>query len=125
MLTLGRACTKAGGLTLLRSFTSTVCPNILAEAWVDAIELLVKGSRIEVFQSYIDTSSSDVTGVLADKLCVRVIHQHRDHLVRLCLDRQWIRLATVEHVCISCPRLEDLSVAIHPGYMVYSPFSFW
>ena len=114
---------KAGGLTSLRSFTSTVYHNILAEPWIDAIDLLLEGSPIEVFQSYM--SKSDLKGALADTFCIRVINQHCDHLVRFSFHRQCIGLATVEHACISCPRLEELFVAIHHAEMVYSPFSFW
>ena len=121
MLTLGGACTKAGGLTSLRSFTLAIHPDhpiILAEA----IELLLKKSRVEVFQSYMPSSDA-----LAGQLCVRVVNQHRDHLVRLCFHPQSIPLATLEHVCISCPRLEDLFVAVHilyPAEMACFPFSF-
>ncbi|KAI0265730.1 hypothetical protein BGY98DRAFT_538290 [Russula aff. rugulosa BPL654] len=57
-------------------------------------------------------SEFDSDGALADTFCVRVVNQHRDHLVRFSLNRQCISLGAVEHVCISCPRLEELFVAV-------------
>jgi hypothetical protein len=108
MLTLGGACTKAGGLSSLRSFTSTIYYKPLPDAWITGTELLLEESPLEVFQSYMPDYGSD--GALADTFCVRVVNQHRDHLVRFSFHRQCISLGAVEHVCISCPRLEELFV---------------
>lgn len=120
MSALGVVCTKAGGLTSLRSFTSTIHRKGLTEAWINAIELFLKVSPIEVFQSYVPFSDS--IGALADTLCVRVVNQHRDHLVRFFSHRQCIGLSAVEHVCVNCPRLEELFVAIQYAEMVYISF---
>ncbi|KAF8470403.1 hypothetical protein DFH94DRAFT_208822 [Russula ochroleuca] len=117
MSALGAACTNAGGLTSLRSFTSTIHRKGLTEAWIDATELLLKASPIEVFQNYVPFPDS--IGALADTLCVRVVNQHRDHLVRFFSHRQCISLGTVEHVCVNCPRLEELFIAIHYAEMAH------
>ena len=116
MSALGVACMKAGGLTSLRSFTSTIHRKSLTEGWINATELFLKVSPLEVFQSYVPFSDS--IGALADTLCVRIVNQHRDHLVRFFSHRQCISLGAVEHVCVSCPRLEELFVAIHYTEMV-------
>jgi hypothetical protein len=120
MLTLGGACMKEGGLSSLRSFTSTIYYKPLADAWITGIELLLKESPLEVFESYMPDYDSD--GALADTFCVRVVNQHRDHLVRFSFHRQCISLAAVEYVCISCPRLEELFVTVKFTEMVYLPF---
>ncbi|KAN0116626.1 hypothetical protein V8E52_005770 [Russula decolorans] len=103
-------CTKAGGLSSLRSFTSTIYYKPLPDAWITGTELLLEESPLEVFQSYMPDYGSD--GALADTFCVRVVNQHRDHLVRFSFHRQCISLGAVEHVCISCPRLEELFVTV-------------
>lgn len=126
MLTLGGTCTKAGGLPSLRSFTSTHyykrLADTLADAWKTGTELLLKESPLEVFQSYMPDYDSD--GVLADTFCVRFVDQHHDHLVRFSFHRQCISLGAVEHVCLSCPRLEELFVTVKFTEMVYLPFFF-
>jgi hypothetical protein len=123
MLTLGGACTEAGGLSSLRSFTSTIYDKPLTDAWRTGIELLLKESPLEVFQSYMSNYDSD--GALADTICVRVVNQHRDHLVRFSFHRQRISLGVIEYMCISCPRLEELFVTVKFTEMVYLPFFFF
>ena len=113
---------KAGGLSSLRSFTSTIHYKPLTNAWISGIELLLEESPLEVFQSYMPNCDSD--GALADTFCVRVVNQHCDHLVRFSFHRQCISLGVVEHVCISCPRLEELFVTVKFTEMVYPPFIF-
>ena len=123
-LALGGVCAKAGGLTSLRSFTSTIHRRSLTETWLNATELLLQESPIEVFQTYVP--NSDSKGALVDTFCARFVNQHRDHLVRFSFHRQRIGLGAVEHVCISCPRLEELFVAIDYAEMVnLLPFLFW
>jgi hypothetical protein len=121
MLTLGGACTKEGGLSSLRSFTSTIYKPS-TDAWITGTELLLKESPLEDFQSYMPEYDSG--GALADTFCVRVVNQHRDLLVRFSFHRQCISLGAVEHVCISCPRLEELFVTVKFTEMVYLPFFF-
>lgn len=116
MLTLGGACAQAGGLTSLRSFTMTVYLKSMTEAWINATELLLKESPIEVFQSYM--SHSYRKEALAISFCFRIVSQHRDHLVRFSFQPQRIGLGAVEHVCISCPKLEELFVVIEYAEMV-------
>jgi len=103
---------KAGGLSSLRSFMSTIYYKLgpFTDAWITGIELLLKESPLEDFRSYI--LPDDSVGVLADTFCVRVVNQHRDHLVRFSFHRQCISLGVVEHVCISCPRLKELFVTV-------------
>src|SRR6266478_3217704 len=123
MLALGGACTKAGGLSSLLSFTSTIYCETLTDAWINGIELLLKKSPIEVFQSYIMPNWYS-NRALADIFCVGVVNQHRDRLVRFSFHRQCISLGTVKHVCISCPGLEELFVAIQYTEMVHFLFFF-
>ena len=123
MLALGGACMKADGLTSLRSFTLTTRPRNSTDAWMDGTELLLRGSSsLEVFQVYVPNSGSMAT--LADNFFIRVIDKHRDHLVRFSFHRQCISLDAVEHVCISCPRLEELFVTVKFTEMVYLTFFF-
>ena len=124
MLALGGACINAGGLTSLRSFTSTVYNAIRTEtgAWMDAIGLLIKESPIEVLQSYM--SHSLFARFSGDSFWIRVVNQHKDHLVRLSLHRQRVSPELVDHVCISCPRLEELFVPVNGPEVVCSSFSF-
>lgn len=86
-------------------------------------ESLLKESPLEVFQSYMPYYDWD--GAHADTFCVRVVDQHRDHLVRFSFHRQWINLGAVEHVCISCPKLEELFVTVKFTEMVHPPFLFF
>ena len=111
---------KAGGLSSLRSFTWTIYYEPLTDAWITGTELLLNESPLEVFQSY--RRNYDSEGAIADAFCVRIVDQHRDHLVRFSFHRQCISLAAVEHVCISCPRLEELFVTVKFTEMVYLPF---
>ena len=120
MLTLGGACVRAGGLSSLRSFTSTIYYKSLPDAWITGTESLLEGSPLEVFQSYILDYESDTA--LADTFCVNIVNQHRNHLGRFSFHRQCISLSAVEHVCISCPRLEELFVTVKFTEMVYLPF---
>jgi hypothetical protein len=115
---------KAGGLSSLRSFMSTIYYKLgpFTDAWITGIELLLKESPLEDFRSYI--LPDDSGEVLADTFCVRVVNQHRDHLVRFSFHRQCISLGVVEHVCISCPRLEELFVTVKFTEMVHLPFFF-
>ena len=124
MLSLGGACINAGGLTSLRSFTSTVYDAIRtgSGAWMDAIDLLVKESPIEVLQSYM--SHSAFAGMLGDSFWIRVVNQHKDHLVRLSLHRQRVSPELVDHVCINCPRLEELFATVNGPEVVCPSFSF-
>ena len=124
MLTLGGVCAKAGGLSALHSFASTIYYKPLTNAWITGTELFLKQSPLEVFQSFMSESEFDSDGALADTFCVRVVNQHRDHLVRFSFHRQCISLGAVENVCISCPRLEELFVAVKFTEMVYLPFFF-
>lgn len=126
MLTLGEACMKAGGLSSLCSFTSSHYHEALTDAWITGTELLLKESPIEVFQSYLPVPGGhDVSGgVLADKFCVHVVDQHHDHLVRFSFNRHCVSPGAIEHVCASCPRLEELFVTIKFTEMVYPPFFF-
>jgi hypothetical protein len=114
---------KAGGLTSLRSFTSTFYDEIRIGlgAWMDAIELLIKESPIEVLQSYMSHSSFRTFG---DPFWIRVVNQHKDHLVRLSLHRQRISPDLVDHACINCPRLEEIFATINGPEVVCSSFSF-
>jgi hypothetical protein len=123
MLALGEACTKAGGLTSLRSFTLTTRLESSTEAWMSGTELLLSGSFLEVLQIYVRNSNS--VAALADQFFVRIIDQHRDHLVRFSFHRSCISLEVVEYLCASCPRLEELFVVIHHAKMVHLPFSFF
>ena len=94
----------------------------LTDAWINGIELLLKESPLEVFQSYMP---DDVDVTLDDTFCVRVVDQHRDHLVRYSSHRRCISLGAVEHVCTSCPRLEELFVAVEFTELVHLPFFFF
>jgi hypothetical protein len=117
MLALGGACMKADGLTSLRSFTLTTRPRNSTDAWMDGTELLLRGSSsLEVFQVYVPNSGS--MAALADNFFIRVIDKHRDHLVRFSFHRLCISLDIIDHVCASCPRLEELFVVIHHAKMV-------
>ena len=109
-------------MSSLRSFTWTIYYESFTDAWITGTELLLEGSPLEVFQSYMPDSESDTA--LADTFCVRVVNQHRDHLVRFSFHRQCISLDAVEHVCISCPRLEELFVTVKFTEMVYLTFFF-
>jgi len=111
MLTLGEACTKAGSLTSLRSFALTTPPKISTEAWMSGTALLLSGSSLEALQIYVP--DSDSVAALADQFFVGVIDQQRDHLVRFSFHRSCISLDVIEHLCVSCPRLEELFVVIH------------
>jgi len=118
MLALGGACTKADGLTSLRSFALTTHPQTSTHAWMDGTELLLRASSsLEIFQIYVPNSGS--VAALTDHFFIRVIDQHRDHLVRFSFHRLCISLDIIDHVCISCPRLEDLFVVIHHAKMVH------
>src|SRR6266852_95477 len=123
MLSLGIACARAGGLSSLRSFTfSTIYSTQLTDAWITGTELLLKESPLEFFQSYMPDYDMDKT--LADAFCVRVVDQHRDHLVRFSSHRRCISLGAVEHLCISCSNLEELFVAVDFTEMVHLLSSF-
>ena len=118
MSSLGGACTKADGLTSLRSFTLTTRPRNSTDAWMAGTELLLEGSSsLEVFQVYVPNSGS--MAALADNFFIRVIDQHRDHLVRFSFHRLCISLDIIDHICTSCPRLEELFVVVHHAKMVY------
>jgi hypothetical protein len=118
MLALGGACTKSDGLTSLRSFTLTTRPQNSTDAWMDGTELLLRGSSsLEIFQIYIPNSGS--MAALADNFFIRVIDQHRDHLVRFSFHRLCISLDIIDHVCTNCPRLEELFLVIHHAKMVH------
>jgi hypothetical protein len=118
MLALGGACTKTDGLTSLRSFTLTTRPQMSTDAWMDGTELLLRGSSsLEIFQIYIPNSGS--MAALADNFFIRVIDQHRDHLVRFSFHRLCISLDIIDHVCTNCPRLEELFLVIHHAKMVH------
>jgi len=116
MLALGGACTKTDGLTSLRSFTLTTRPQNSTDAWMDGTELLLRGSSsLEIFQIYIPNSGS--MAALADNFFIRVIEQHRDHLVRFSFHRLCISLDIIDHVCTNCPKLEELFLVIHHAKM--------
>jgi len=121
MLTLGEACTNAGGLTSLRSFTLTTRPEISTEAWMSGTALLLSGSSLEVLQIYVP--DSDSVAALADQFFIGVIDQQRDHLVQFSFHRSCISLDVIEHLCVSCPRLEELFVVIQHEKMVHLLFS--
>ena len=121
MLTLGEACTKAGSLTSLRSFTLTTRPKISTEAWMSGTALLLSGSSLEVLQIYVP--DSDSVAALADQFFIGVIDQQRDHLVRFSFHRSCISLDVIEYLCGRCPRLEELFVVIHHDQMVHLLFS--
>ena len=124
MLTLGGACAKAGGLTSLRSFTLTIRLKNSTDALMDGTELLLRGSSLEVFQIFMHDSGS--LAAPADQFFVRIIDQHRDHLVRFSFHRPSIGLDVIDHVCTSCSWLEELFIVINHTDMVYFPFSlFW
>ena len=110
-------------MSSLRSFTSALDYKPLTDAWVTGTELLLKESPLEIFQSYVNVSDE----ALADTLCARIVDHHRDHLVRFSFHQQWISIDSVEHVCTSCPRLEELFVTVKFTEMVFllSPFLFF
>jgi len=115
MLALSGACSKAGGLTSLRSFTLTIHPKTSTDVWMNGTELLLKQSSLEVFQIYVPHPISE--GALADTFCVHIVDQHRDHLVRFSVHRQCIGLDVVDHICSSCPRLDELFMVIDHAEM--------
>lgn len=119
MLALGEACTKAGGLTSLRSFTLTTRPQNSTKSWMNGTELLLSGSSLEVLQIYVP----DLAVALSDQFFIGVIEQHRDHLVRFSFHRSCISLDVIEQLCLGCPMLEELFVVIHHNRMVHFPFS--
>jgi hypothetical protein len=121
MLSLGGACAKAGGLTSLRSFTLTIRLKNSTDALMNGTELLLRGSSLEVFQVFMHDSGS--LAAPADQIFVRIIDQHRDHLVRFSFHRPSIGLDVIDHVCTSCSWLEELFIVINHAEMVYFPFS--
>src|SRR5258707_6980227 len=120
MSMLGGACMKAGGLTSLRSFTSTIRRKTwtASKAWLDGTELLLEESPIAVFQCSLPVPDSDLMCALADTFCIRIVNQHWDHLTRFSFRRHCISLRTIENVCISCPRLEEFFMAVQYVEMV-------
>jgi hypothetical protein len=118
MLALGGACTKADGLTSLRSFTLTTRPRNSTDAWIVGTELLLKGSSsLEIFQIYVPKSGP--VSALADNFFMSVIDQHCDRLVRFSFHRLCISLDIINRVCTSCWRLEELFVVIDHEEMVH------
>jgi hypothetical protein len=111
---------KAGGLTSLSSFTSTIRRKTwtASKAWLDGTELLLEESPVEVFQCYLPVSDSDLKGAQPDTFCIRIVNQHWDRLTRFSFRRPCISLGTIEQVCISCPRLEELFMAVQYIEMV-------
>jgi len=111
ILSLGGDCAKAGGLTSLRSFTLTIRLKNSTDALMNGTELLLRGSSLEVFQIFMHNSGS--LAAPADQIFVRIIDQHRDHLVRFSFHRPSIGLDVIDHVCTSCSWLEELFIVIN------------
>ncbi|KAH9993333.1 hypothetical protein BJV74DRAFT_374258 [Russula compacta] len=106
MLALGGACTRAGCLASLRSFTLTTSHENSTDIRMDGTELLLRESPLEVFQIYVPKSDSEVA--LADTFCLRVIDRHRDRLVRFSFHQQCISLNVIDYkwsFFLSLPRI--------------------
>ena len=117
MSALAGACEKAGGLRSLRSFTFTLLPEQATDAWMNGTVSVLEKSPLEFFQVY--APDSVLQGALADQFCVRIVDRHRDHLVRFSFHRLRLSLGTIDHVCLSCTKLEQLFMVVNHEEMVY------
>jgi hypothetical protein len=84
---------------------------------------VLEESPLEIFQVYVPDSASQ--GMLADQFCLRIVDQHRDHLVRFSLNRLRLSLDAIDYICRNCTKLEQLVFVTNHADMVcfsfYSP----
>ncbi|KAI9464140.1 hypothetical protein BJY52DRAFT_1115014 [Lactarius psammicola] len=114
MSALSAACARAGGLTSLSSFTLTVHRDCSTGAWMDGIVSLLKESSLESVQLYVSghITLTSFAETLGDRFCTQIVDQHRDHLVRFSLHGLRLGLASVNHVCFRCTKLEQLFICM-------------
>jgi len=120
MSALSTACARAGGLTLLSSFTLTIHPRCSTDAWMDGAVSLLKESPLESVQLYVSgyNTLKRFAVTLGDRFCMRIVDQHRDHLVRFSLHGLRLGLASIDHVCLHCAKLEQLFIRVDYAEMV-------
>jgi hypothetical protein len=120
MSALSADCARAGGLTSLYSFTFTVHPHWSSNphwstnGWMDGVVSLLKDSPLESVQ-FNATELFPVEGlavILGDRLCMRIVDQHRDHLIRFSLHGLQLGLPSIDHVCLQCEKLEQLFICV-------------
>ncbi|KAH9000676.1 hypothetical protein EDB86DRAFT_3063837 [Lactarius hatsudake] len=54
---------------------------------------------------------------LRDRFCMRIVDQHRDHLIRFSLHGLLLDLASIDHVCLHCSKLEQLFICVDHAEM--------
>ncbi|KAH9022168.1 hypothetical protein EDB85DRAFT_1997199 [Lactarius pseudohatsudake] len=117
MSTLSTACTRAGGLTSLSSFTLTIHSNWSTEAWMDGAVSLLKASPLGSLNVSVRTPLKVFAEALRDRFCMRIVDQHRDHLIRFSLHGLLLNLASIDHVCLHCSKLEQLFICVDHAEM--------
>ncbi|KAI0258580.1 hypothetical protein BC834DRAFT_926482 [Gloeopeniophorella convolvens] len=115
MAALHAACARAGGLISLRSFTLTIHPDHSTDAWMSDTASLLAESPLEYFQIYAPRAGTQ--RALADTFCMRIIHQHHEHLVRFSFHRLQLSLDVIERVCTQCTSLEQLFMLVDHAEM--------
>ncbi|KAH8997913.1 hypothetical protein EDB92DRAFT_1792366 [Lactarius akahatsu] len=117
MSTLSTACTRAGGLTSLSSFTLTIHLNWSTGAWMDGAVSLLKVSPLGSLNVSVRTPLKVFPETLRDRFCMRIVDQHRDHLIRFSLHGLLLDLASIDHVCLHCSKLEQLFICVDHAKM--------
>ncbi|KAI9433061.1 hypothetical protein H4582DRAFT_1991019 [Lactarius indigo] len=117
MSALSAACARAGGLISLSSFTLTIHPNWSTEAWMDGAVSLLEVSPLESLNLSGRTPLKVFAKALRDTFCMRIVDQHRDHLVRFSLYGPLLSLASIDYVCLHCSKLEQLFICVDHAEM--------
>ncbi|KAI0311408.1 hypothetical protein OF83DRAFT_1151190 [Amylostereum chailletii] len=113
IVALSGECARAGFLTSLESFTLTIRPDLLTDAWIDGASRLLSHSPLEAFQLYAtDTTSKSYS---ADALCARIVAAHGPRLARFAFNRLRLTPAAITEVCVRCTELQQLFMLVDPS----------
>jgi hypothetical protein len=79
------------------------------DAWMDGTLSLLKDSPLESVQL---NTFNGYGRTLGDMFCMRIVDQHRDHLVRFSLHGLRLALPSIDHICLQCAKLENLFICV-------------
>ena len=78
---------------------------------MDGTLSLLKDSPLESVQ-FNATDLFPDKSVLVDRICMQIIDQHRDHLIRFSLHGLQLGLPSLSHLCLHCTKLEQLFICV-------------